>query len=179
MRLFIQFFILLNVLTVSAQGSDFTPPRLVKKAISTSGCFAYFPEESDTEYEISYSPDSSVVYTGDFASGDFHFSIILVKFHQFSINTPEEKEDLLVSYMDYLQGLFSIELSAGYGKGHTHPENTEAIGIIDYWQDSDGDQWSVKGWIDNTTLAVMCIYGPTDYPNVNIQQLYFNGFRFK
>ena len=51
--------------------------------------------------------------------------------------------------------------------------------MIDYWEDKDGDRWAVKGWVDANRLAVMYIYGKGDYPYLNAQQMFLDGFRFQ
>lgn len=158
--------------------SSYTAPHFVKKPVSTSGCYAYFPDDVEMEFDLEYSPDSSEVFTGDFYSGGFHYAIIVIKLNNVEMADSEEKETMIISYLDYLQGTFNIVASAGYGKGHTHIVNTNATGIIDYWEDDEADQWAVKAWADGSTLAVMMIYGPTEYPNFNVQQVYLNGFRF-
>ena len=157
---------------------DFTAPRFEKTAISTSGCFAYLPNDADLEFDIEYSPDSARVYTGDFYSGDFHYAVIVVKLNGVELETAEDKEGMLISYLDYLQESFSIIESAGYGVGHTMESNSDAIGIIDFWVDEEEDQWSVKGWADGNTMGILFIYGATEYPNYSVSQLYLNGFRF-
>jgi hypothetical protein len=162
----------------NAQEDDFTPPRFVKQPIDNSGCYAYFPEDAEMVFDVSYSPDSAKVYTGDFLSGDFHYSIIVVKLHDLVMENAEEKETMLTSYLDYLQTSFSIVGAAGYGMGHTMESNPSAVGMIDYWEDEEGDQWSVKGWADGSTLAIMFIYGATEYPSFTAGQLFLNGFRF-
>lgn len=161
-----------------AQDDDFTPPRFVKQPIENSGCYAYFPEDVEMVFDVSYSPDSAKMYTGDFLSGNFHYSIIVVKLNDLTMEDAAEKEEMLVSYLDYLQESFSIVGAAGYGKGHTLESNPAAVGMIDYWEDEEGDQWSVKAWADESTMAVMFIYGPTEYPSYTAGQLFLNGFRF-
>lgn len=160
------------------QDDDFKAPRFVKQPIENTGCYAYFPNDVEMVFDLSYSPDSSKVYTGDFLSGDFHYSIILVQLKDLVMEDAVEKEEMLVSYLDYLQESFSIVGSAGYGKGHTMESNPAAVGMIDYWEDNEGDQWSVKAWADGSTMAIMFIYGATEYPSYGAGQLFLNGFRF-
>lgn len=159
--------------------SDYKAPRFTKVAVGNSGTFAYMPNWKEAnKFDMAYSPDSAKVFTGDFAEGEFHFSIIVVKLKD-KVNTKEEKEDLTVAYLDYLKTQFEIEQSAGYGKGHTMESNPAAVGIIDYWEDKGKDKWAIKAWADQGTLAVMMIYGPKEYPNYNVQSIFLDGFRFK
>ncbi len=153
-------------------------PRLSKKAIGQSGCYAYFPEGIG-DFELSKSEDGADVYTGEVEVDGFRFACITVKFVEpFSESTPEEMEELLMSYMSYLQEHFDITESVGVGKGHTLESAPDARGAIDYWQDAEGIQFVVKGWIDRRALGIMMIYGVEEYPHFNLQQMYLDGFRF-
>lgn len=173
-----QLFTALVVLLISgAYAQKYEAPRLGKTAIGNSGCFAYLPE-GELEVKTEYSPDSSVVYSGEIIHGDHHFAAIVVKLNGTVLETEDEKYDLLVSYLDFLQTQFNIVGSAGYGKGHTLEKFPDAVGIIDYWVDTDEDEWAIKGWVDSNTMGILMIYGAGEYPNFNVQSLYLDSFRF-
>lgn len=179
MRIVLTTFLMVLAANLFAQTEDIKVPRLVKKTLENTGCSAYFPNDEELVLELSYSEDSSKVYTGEVYSGDHHFAIILVKLNDMELQNKEEKESIMVNYLDYLQENFSIESAAGYGKGHTMESDPDAVGVIDYWEDVDGDQWAVKAWANKKFLAVLMLYGPIEYPLFNVQQLFLDGFRFK
>lgn len=161
-----------------AQTEDIKVPHLVKKTLEKTGCSAYFPDDEELVLELSYAPDSSKVYTGEVVSDGYFFSLILVQLNGIEMTNLEEKESMLINYMDYLKESFSIVGSAGYGKGHRIESDPDAVGIIDYWEDIEGEPWAVKAWANKNTLAVMMLYGPNEYPLFNVQQLFLDGFRF-
>lgn len=171
--------ILLAFITLSTSFAqeEYKAPRLQKTPIGTSGCYAYMPQ-GDITFDVSYSEDSSEVYTGEITEGDFHYGIIVVKLRETVLETSDDKTALLESYLDYLKTSFNVTDAVGYGEGHTMESNTDAIGVIDYWIDAEKDTWQIKGWADSGTIAVLMIYGPREYPNFNVQQLYLDGFRF-
>ncbi len=170
-------FLFISFTTVMYAQEEFKVPRFQKTAIGNSGCFAYMPP-GEIAFEIEYSPDSSMVYSGEISEGEYGYAVIVVKMNGTILETEEEKNDMLVSYLDFLQSSFSITDAAGYGMGHTLEKFPDAVGILDYWVDADGDVWEIKGWADSNTLGIMMIYGPTDYPNFSAQQVYLDGFRF-
>ena len=88
-------------------------------------------------------------------------------------------EDLMIGYLDFLKSQFEVKESAGYGKGHTMESWPKAKGVIDYWKDSAGLEYKVKAWADGNYLAVLLVYGAKEYPNINVQEIFLNGFRFK
>ncbi len=159
--------------------SDYKAPRLTKTAISNTGCFAYLPNQNiEHKFELNYSPDSSKVYTGEFADGEFSFTIILVKMNA-TLTSVEEKDEMLTGYLDYLKTTFEINNATGYGKGHLLPSSPTAIGFIDYWEDEDDTKYAIKAWTDENVIAVMMLYGPKEYPYFTVQQMFLDGFRFK
>ena len=176
----ILFFITFIFCSISVFGqSEYKAPRLTKTAISNTGCFAYLPDNKiEKKFDLSYSPDSSKVYTGDFEDGEYHFAIILVKMNE-SLTTYQEKENMLINYLDYLKTTLEIKSSAGYGKGHTMSSSPTANGVIDYWEDKDEAKYAIKAWADENVIAVMMLYGPKEYPYFTVQQLFLDGFRFK
>lgn len=178
MRILLAQLMILFSFALFAQKDNTKVPHLVKTPLENTGCSAYFPDDEELVLELSYSPDSSKVYTGEVYSDNYHFSIILVELKDYVFENKEEKEGMIVSYLDYLKGSFSIVSSAGYGNGHTMESNPEAVGVIDYWEDEEGDQWAVKAWADKKYIAVMIMYGPNEYQYFNIQQLFLDGFRF-
>jgi len=159
--------------------STFHAPHFVKTAVANTGCFVYFPDDQEVYFSLEYSPDSAQVYTGEVLSGDYHYAAIVIKFNGLTLENTAEKEEMITSYLDYLQSTFGITAAAGYGKGHTHDSDTQAAGIIDYWEDDDGDEWTVKAWANASTLAVLMIYGPESYPNYSVAALFLNGIRFE
>lgn len=157
---------------------EFHAPKFVKYSIGESGASAYFPENDDLGLEITTSEDGSTLYTAEVRSEDYGYGIILVKFNGFTLDTAEDRENTLEGYLDYLQESFAIMSSAGYGKGHRLARDESAEGMIDFWMDTDGDEWSVTGWVKPDGLAVMFIYGPESYPNYSVSEFFFNGITF-
>lgn len=153
-------------------------PRLSKIPISNSGCSAYFPADMET-FDLSYSEDSSEVYTGEINASNYLFGTITVKFAE---RISEEEvmylDTIAINYLTYLRSIFNITSYAGIGSGHTLDSNPKAKGYIDYWEDAEGDSWAVKAWIDNDYLSIMYIVGDINNMNFNLQQMFLNGFRF-
>jgi hypothetical protein len=154
-------------------------PRFTKQAIGNSGCFAYLPK-TDAVLQVAedWSQDSSKVYTTEVNQGDFNFALIVVKIVNTQMTSATEKEEMLTMYLDYLRESFAIGASAGYGYGHTMESYPTAVGVIDYWIDTDEIKWAIKAWANENTIAVMMLYGPEDYPYLTAQELFLNGFRF-
>lgn len=145
-------------------------------SIGSSGSTLYVP--GNLIQDSSYSEDSSLVISGELAIDSFHFFIICVEIKNPLPDSASLQETLLINYLDYLKFNFSITSSTGYATGQQLPDNATAVGVLDYWQDEFGDNWSIKGWTNGEILAVLGVYGPSPYPDPTSESLYLNGFRF-
>lgn len=153
-------------------------PRLSKMPIGESGCSGYFPEGMPA-FEASKSDDGADVYTAQMELGDHLFGCIAVKFAEpFTESEPDEMEELLLTYLNFLQEQFEITSSVGYGLGHLQEAVPDARGVIDYWENDDGYKYAIKGWVNQKYLGFLYIGGFDDYPIFNVQQMYLDGFRF-
>lgn len=163
---FLVFSILCSCISASSQ-------TLKKYPVGNSGCFLYSYCES--KYEMSYSEDSSKVFTGECKLGDVSYGIICIKL-LYTINDLAAAEDLMVSYADYLKTSFGITKAAGYGKGH-HLNNNEATrGILDYWEDKELDKWKIKAWTDGKFIGFMYVYSKKDLPEQKVNA-FLDSFR--
>jgi len=153
-------------------------PRFSKYPIGETGYSSYFPSNPGN-FEVQKSEDDLQLYLGETEVQACKYGLILVLFDdKLAGSGKEELLDLLISYMDHLKTSFEITGSAGYGKGHSMDSNPEVQGVIDYWEDKTGNQFAIKGWIDKNALCFLYVSGK-ELPNINYQNLFLNGFRFK
>lgn len=168
----------LSFVGTSQVTEEFHAPRYVKQAISESGVSLYLPQSEDIGLEKTFSDDSSEVYTMDVEEGGYHYAGIVVKLNGTILETYEDREAMLINYMDFLKTAFNISEVAGYGKGHTLESAPEAVGVIDYWFDEE-DEWAVKGWATKTHIVILMLYGADEYPSITSQQMFLDGVRFE
>jgi hypothetical protein len=109
-------------------------------------------------------------------SGEFNYGVICVRFNDTDEGTEDELIELLISYLDFLQGQLGITGTVGYGKGHRLAQYTDVYGVLDYWEDVDGFQYTVMGWISNEYLAVQLVYGIKEAEQP-VYNMYFQGLR--
>jgi hypothetical protein len=169
--------LLLSFFCASSQNSNCLRP--VKHAIGSTGCHAYFNAQPD-EVEESSMDDGAQVFTTSAVCNNVTYGILLVKFNT---DVPlAERDTLLMSFMDVIKDMGNIVNSAGYGRGHRHDQNPDALGIIDYAEDASGHRWEIKGWVDGNYVAIMYIVlpeeGADELAPFNLRQLFLNGFRF-
>lgn len=158
---------------------EFSAPRLQKMPIGNSGCSAYLPDTKPAPlFDISYSEDSATLYSGEVISGDFHFAVITVSLKDILLGSRAEKEDMCLRYLHFLKQNFSIQHSSGYTQGLTSKGDTATYGVMDHWVDKEKNQWTVKAWCQQKTLAVMMLYGPREYPNETTQNKFLNSIEF-
>ena len=178
----IKFQVVLLILCFGFVRSSFSQtavPRMQKTRIGHSSCMAYLPSKDTTcVMEEQSSPDGSKVYSMDVRYGGYSFSVIAVELKDLTLNQWEEKDQLLSSYLDYLKEEFQIRKAVGYGKGHRMEDDAQAAGMIDFWEDENGEQWAVKGWAGKNQLGILMLHGKKEYPYLSVQNMFLNGFRF-
>jgi hypothetical protein len=146
---------------------------LKKIPLSTSGCSLY--TYCEMKFEISKSVDSSKVFMGECNMGEVNYGVIAVQL----LNQPENllmAEDLLIAYLDHLKTSFSIVKAAGYGKGHTLNNDLNTRGILDYWEDTEKNNWKVKGWTNGKIIGVMYAYSLKEIPESKVN-VFLDGLR--
>jgi hypothetical protein len=152
--------------------------NIQKFEIGESGCSVYLPA-SNVDWEKTASEDGADVYTGEVSLNDFNYFVITVKFVEpFKDATSQEMEDLLISYLDFLKGQFSISGAAGYGKGHPVDGHDISAGVIDFWQSDDDTQWAVKGQVTQTHIEIVGVYGKADPSDNPLTNVVINSFVF-
>ena len=55
---------------------------------------------------------------------------------------------------------------------------TDVKGILEYAETEDGTKYTIKSWTNSSMIAVMYVASKKEV-NINFQEIYFNGFRFK
>jgi len=105
-------------------------------------------------FELSISPDSSAVYTGECKDGNITYDVICVKMKE-KIDSLNDAEAVLIQYLDYLRTSFEITEAAGYEKGqHLKGMEKTTRGVLDNWKDKDGMNIKVKGWTNGKYISV-------------------------
>ncbi len=148
---------------------------LKKYPIYNSGCSVYM--FCDVKgFQLDYSEDSSLVYTGECINSDITYGVICVKLlHPVADRT--KAEELMLSYLDFIKADFSVLDSAGYGRGHTLKDYDKAVGVIDYWKDSEARNWKVKAWTDGNYIVVLYGQGKKELPEAKMN-VFLDGIRF-
>lgn len=168
--------LLIICLTVFTGLTQEPVPSFTKYPVPETGCSYYLPGEP--EFELAYSPDSSMVITAEVQVGNFFFYVITIRYGEGLVLEQEEIAPMIEGYLTYLQSTLGITETAGLGWGHTLESNPAAIGAIDYWIDEEGTRFAVKAWGDPHFLSVLALYGDGEYPYFNAQEMFLNGFRF-
>lgn len=148
---------------------------LKKYPISKSGCSAYFYCDPG-KFELTESPDSSKVYTGECTAANVIYDIICVKLSE-PMKDLNDAEDVLLQYLDYLKSQFKITSSGGYGKGHKLKGYEKARGVIDYWSDDDKNHIKIKGWTNGQYIAVLMAISEKELNETKVN-LFLDGIVF-
>ena len=85
-------------------------------------------------------------------------------------------EDLMVSYIDFLKADFHVKQAGGYGRGHHLNNNENTRGVIDYWKDTENNNWKIKGWTDGKYIGVLYANSKKDLPESKVN-VFLDSFR--
>lgn len=152
-------------------------PRFAKYDVAETGAQIYLPAQPN--WEKSLSEDKSEVYTNSTVFADVEYGVIVVKLGDEVAKGNENSEALMESYVNYLnESAFKFTKKTDYGRGHTLENQPDVKGILEYAETEDGTQYVVKSWTNQSMIAVMYVASKKEV-NLNFQELYFNGFRFK
>ena len=147
---------------------------LKKVFISNSGCSLY--TYCIFRFETEYSKDSSLVYMSKCEKDGMNYGVICVKL-LIPANDPDQAEESLISYLDYLKTSFKIVKATGYGKGHRLANNESTRGVLDYWEDSDKNNWKIKAWTNGKYIGVLYGYSGKELNETKLN-VFLDGFRF-
>lgn len=164
--------------TGSAQADDAKEPvpRFERTNIGDTGLSAYLPKGFPV-FDVTDSEEGSHVHTGELELGRFTFTCIALRFKE-PMSPDDDREAMLIGYLDFLQKQFGITGTVGYGRGHTLESEPLARGVIDFWTDAEGTEYSIEGWVTPTHLAVMMVSGHGEYPYDNARRMFLEGIRF-
>lgn len=152
-------------------------PRFAKYNVAETGAQMYLP--ASPTWEKSISEDKSEVYLTSVIFGDVEYGVIAVKLTEEAAKGNGNPEALMESYVNYLNdAVFKFSKKTDFGKGHTLENQPDVKGILEYAETEDGTKYTVKSWANQSMIAVMYIASKNEV-NVNFQEIYFKGFRFK
>ncbi len=170
--------ILLVLLIYTANAQEDVKSLFKKYPVESTGCMVYMPAPPG-EWTAEKSDDGSDVYTATVESEGMVFDAIVVQFKEpFADVSAEEREEILVSYLDFLQDAIGITMADGYEKGLSMSGFPTASGVADYWEFDDGTQGKVTGWINETHLAVLMVSAADDPTDKAATDTFLDGFRF-
>ncbi len=147
-----------------------------KYPIGESGCAAYFFCDPGT-FNVSYSEDSSKIYTAECITGETGYGLICVQLNQVDLKI-DDVEPVMLSYLDYLKTLFKVTSAVGYGKGHRLRGKENIHGIIDYWKDENGMNLKIKSWTDGNFIIFLYARSAKELVETKTN-VFLDGIQFK
>ncbi len=136
-----------------------------KYPVSNSGCS--IRNYCLAKFDKTLSEDSSTVYTGECVNDGITYGVICIKLLR-EVENLVMAEDLMVAYLDFLKLNFDITKSAGYSKGHLLNDDGDTRGIMDYWEEGDGNKWKVKCWTDGRFIGFLFAHGKKELPEEKV-----------
>jgi hypothetical protein len=145
-----------NLILFLATAFLFRRPELAPRKVPVSSCgrTAQLPS---TPLTRTFCDDTgNPVYVGQAGEGPCLYGFATVEL-QTVIHDRSRAEQALFLFMEDMHDSFSIAHTTGLEHGYHHRHSSEVWGMTDYWQDSDGVDWKVKGWTDGRVMTVLYV----------------------
>lgn len=144
-------------------------PRF-KRYIVCPGCSTLLNTGSK-KLHIRHTKEGDKLYFNDYSSDGVTYGMICVEMSdQFTLH---QAEDILLHYISRVRRPLHISHNVSMDLAY---ENA-TITITDYWQDSAGTDWKVKGYTNGKVVAVLYVKNISDAAVKN-HDTYLDGFRF-
>lgn len=151
------------------------PYGFKKYTIGNSGCTLYLPHDPGP-FQPSFTRNGDLMYYGETEDNGITYGCVTLVLRE-PLDNLAEAEKNLATFMQTLQKSYSVDHNAGLSFGFTQKYNSQARGIVDYWQDAAEVDWKIKGWTNGRIISVMYVSNITDLP-VNKVEMFLNSFRF-
>jgi hypothetical protein len=151
------------------------PYGFKKYAIGRSGCTLFLPHDPGA-FRPSFTKNGDLMYYGEIEDDGVVYGCVTVVLKE-PVDHLAEAEKNLAFFMQTLQKSYSVDYTAGFHFGYTQKYNSQARGIVDYWQDAAEVDWKLKGWTNGRIMSVVYVSNITDLP-VNKVEMFLNSFQF-
>lgn len=154
MKTLLSFILLIAGLTAWSQAITYYNLRVDK-----TNCYIKFPVK-DAVVSLSYSPDSSEVYTIDDFYGEHNYSVIVVRYKEpVSDNLSDVIYSMQEGYLDFLMEPLGVTNSSGFDRIIGLRGRNDIYGIGAYWSFDDGSDAYIKSWANQYYLSVLMVSG--------------------
>ena len=146
-----------------------------KYSIGHTGCTLLLPQNSG-KFSTSFTNAKDMMHFKELTRGEVTYGSVVIQLLE-PLDVMAEAEKKLALFMNTLQASYDVECNTGLSLGFTQKQNPLARGIVDYWQDSDGVDFKVKGWTNGRFIAVLYIRNISEVP-VAKQEMYLDSLQF-
>lgn len=143
-------------LLASSLGYGERPHTRFRHTIIGSWCSLYLPAEA-ADFKCTATRAGDAMHFGEAMDAcGVTYGVITI-----SLSAPipggVSAQTLLSNFMSALHPSFGIVHVLGEEGDLPHASCLQTKGIVDYWQDSDGIDWKVKGWSNGGQVAVLYV----------------------
>lgn len=160
-----------------AQSQESNIPK--KYGIEKTGCSMYFFGKP-SNWDITPLSNFDSLYVAQSEHNGSFYGAFVIKSNAVSEKdlTASGKEQRMLNFLDVFKETYEIKRCVGVGLGRTLEAYPAVIGAIDYCEDDKQHNFVIHTWNNGNIVAILFIIYGDEEPNINMQQLYFNGFKF-
>ncbi|HEU4904191.1 MAG TPA: hypothetical protein VFT06_15405 [Flavisolibacter sp.] len=144
-------------------------PRF-KRYLIFPGCSTLLNSGSRTLH-IRHTKDGDRLHFNEYAADGVTYGMVCVRLQHAC--TLEKAEDILLQFLRRSRKPLHIR----YSDLPEIESDGKLLTVTDYWQDSAGIDWKVKGYTNGKIISMLYVKNITD-TTVKAHDTYLNGFRF-
>lgn len=146
-----------------------TAPRF-KRYLICPGCSSYLNSSARTLH-VRQTKGGDKVFFNEYTEGGVTYGTICVQMQE--AYTLEDAESILVHYLNRVRRPMDIHCNVSMEIKTANRQLT----ITDYWQDSQGIDWKIKGYTNGRIVGVLYVKNISD-TTVSNHDAFLDGFRF-
>jgi hypothetical protein len=139
--------------------------------VGSTGCTALL-EGNDIVFDSAVTGSGDTLYFHEFREKEASFGLICIK--MLDEYDRDEALMMLTAYMEKLRGPLYVLHHTGLRRAADWNSET-SVAVMDYWQDSEGVDWKVKGYTNGRVMAVLYVRNISEV-SVSRTDLFLDGF---
>jgi len=178
MQKWINYFLLFSIVCHSFAGAqESNIPKKVQ--IEKTGCAMYF-FGTPSAWEITELGQNDTLFVAQSDHNDIKYGAFIIKYDKVDdkIFQKEIKTQNMLNLLGVFKETYNIKRCVGEGLGRTLNNYPDVVGALDYCEDESQNQFSIHSWSNGKIVAILFVASADVEPNINMQELFFNGFRF-
>jgi hypothetical protein len=153
---------------------------LQRTNVEKTGCYMYFIGTS-MPWDITEISTRDTLFVAQSSYKEVTYGAFIIKYNEVSdeLKTDDGKKNNMLHLLNLFKDTYNIKRCMGVGLGRTLEAYPAVIGAIDYCEDDTQQRFVIHTWSNGNIIAILYLFALEETEiNINLQEVYFNGFHF-